>query len=108
MSGEFGAAYKLTFDQARLDALLRSSAGPVAADLEKRAQRVENAAKRNAPVDTGRLRSSITHSVNVDGTGLFAEIGTNVEYAVYQEFGTAFQPGTPFLIPALEEVLRNG
>lgn len=44
----------------------------------------EGYAKRNCPVDTGRLRGSITHSVR-DKT---AYIGTNTEYATYVEFGT--------------------
>ena len=38
----------------------------------------------NCPVDTGRLRGSITSTVE----GNSAVIGTNVEYAPYVEFGT--------------------
>ena len=38
-----------------------------------------------APVDTGRLRNSITHKE----TDRQTIIGTNVEYAVYQELGTS-------------------
>lgn len=45
---------------------------------------VENEAKRLCPVDTGDLRSSITHEVNND-VGI---VGTNKEYAPYVEFGT--------------------
>lgn len=45
---------------------------------------VENAAKKNVPVDTGALRRSITHEVE-NGTGY---IGTNLEYAPYVEYGT--------------------
>lgn len=52
--------------------------------LTKCAYLVENAAKENCPVDTGRLRNSITHDV----IGEEAIIGTNVEYAPYVEFGT--------------------
>ena len=40
--------------------------------------------RNNKSVDTGRLMGSIT--VNVEGNT--AEIGTNVEYAPYVEFGT--------------------
>jgi phage gpG-like protein len=58
---------------------------------------VESAAKGLAPVDTGRLRSSITHDSDEDG----AVVGTNVEYAPMQELGTSTQPGTPFLVPGL-------
>jgi len=35
-------------------------------------------------VDTGRLKGSITHEVD----GMEVHNGTNVEYAMYQEFGT--------------------
>ena len=38
----------------------------------------------NCPVDTGRLKGSITSKVE----GNSAVIGTNVEYAPYVEFGT--------------------
>lgn len=41
----------------------------------------EGYAKDECPVDTGRLRNSISHKV--DGTDVY--IGTNVEYAVYVE-----------------------
>lgn len=40
-----------------------------------------------APVDTGRLKNSISNAV--DEEELAAYIGTNVEYAPYQEFGTS-------------------
>lgn len=45
---------------------------------------VENEAKRLCPVDTGDLRSSITHEVH-NNVGI---VGTNKEYAPYVEFGT--------------------
>ena len=45
----------------------------------------EGHAKSNAPVDTGRLRNSITHSETAKQT----VIGTNVEYAAAQELGTS-------------------
>lgn len=40
-----------------------------------------------APVDTGRLRNSISHEVVESEKAVY--IGTNVEYAQYQEFGTS-------------------
>lgn len=52
--------------------------------LTKCALLVEADAKLNCPVDTGSLRSSITHNVYKD----YAEVGTNYEYAPYVEFGT--------------------
>lgn len=44
----------------------------------------EGHAKAITPVDTGRLRNSISHAAAGDA----AYIGTNVEYAPYVEFGT--------------------
>ncbi|MBO5702147.1 MAG: HK97 gp10 family phage protein, partial [Clostridia bacterium] len=46
----------------------------------------EGHAKKAAPVDTGRLRNSITHAVKMDEKAAY--IGTNVEYAPYVELGT--------------------
>ena len=60
----------------------------------------ERYSKGYAPVDTGRLRNSISHQVSEEEEAVY--IGTNVEYAPYQEFGTRFQRGTPFLAPALD------
>ena len=71
--------------------------------LEKIGLVAERYAKEYAPVDTGRLRNSISHEVASDEGAVY--IGTNVEYAPYQEFGTRYQSGTPFLRPAVENHL---
>jgi len=81
--------------------LLESERGPVGVDLLKRCIRVEAAAKRLAPVDTGRLRSSITHEVGHDIRGLVGFVGSDVHYAIYQELGTRFMHAQPYLRPAL-------
>ena len=65
--------------------------------LEECGQAYENHAKVYSPVDTGRLRNSIEHHMEGDDTVV---IETNVEYGVYQEFGTVYQSGTPFMRPA--------
>ena len=52
--------------------------------LRKAGAMVERDAKRNCPVDTGQLRSSITYEVVRDACA----IGTNVEYAPYVHQGT--------------------
>ncbi len=44
----------------------------------------EGHAKKITPVDTGRLRNSISHTADDDA----AYIGTNVEYAPYVELGS--------------------
>ena len=44
----------------------------------------EGHAKKETPVDTGRLRNSINHATDDEA----AYIGTNVEYAPYVELGS--------------------
>ena len=58
---------------------------------------VERDAKKLCPVDTGRLRSSITHEIE----GTKGYVGTNVEYARAVELGTSYQSPQPYLRPAL-------
>lgn len=58
-------------------------------------------AKQRCPVDTGRLRSSLHAIFSSDGFG--AEIGTDVEYASYPEFGTEKMEAQAYLFPAAEE-----
>ncbi|WP_373117212.1 HK97-gp10 family putative phage morphogenesis protein [Collinsella aerofaciens] len=71
------------------------------AALEEVGLVAEGYAKRACPVDTGRLRNSITHIVDEDGKCVI--IGTNVEYAPYVELGTRRQKPQPFLKPAAND-----
>ena len=91
--------------------------------------RVSNQAKRLAPVDLGQLRNSIMWRVNAEG---FSEggfnnrakasaekaitvepeknsgvVGSNTEYAVYQEYGTRNMPAQPYLRPAVDIVTKG-
>ena len=50
-------------------------------------QDASHTAAKKAPVDTGRLKNSISYSVDLDDNKV--AIGTNVPYAPYQEFGTS-------------------
>ena len=72
---------------------------------------VTRRAKLRAPVDTARLRNSISYKTfernknNDKPTSLVPTqfegyVGTNVDYAIYQEFGTRFQAPQSFLRPA--------
>lgn len=54
--------------------------------LERCGSQAEGYAKGLAPVDTGRLRNSITHLVEDGEPAVY--IGTNMEYATYVELGT--------------------
>lgn len=62
---------------------------------------VQSKARSLCPVDTGRLRASIIMTKGRDGQGFYVQIGTNVSYARFVEFGTSTQRAQPFLTPAL-------
>ena len=59
----------------------------------------EGHAKKETPVDTGRLRNSISHETDDDA----AYIGTNVEYAPYVELGARGRKGVHMLQRAAAE-----
>ncbi len=71
------------------------------------AQETESQMKSFAPVRTGNLRRSITHRVFIDGKSWAALVGTNVKYAIFQEYGTRFHPAHPFMRPAIEAIRRK-
>jgi hypothetical protein len=92
------------------------------AGVLKTALQVEAQAKRIAPVVTARLKGSITHAMRASRSSVqspagpgdaiqapndeyTAFVGTNVEYAIYNEYGTVKHPsGNPFLRPAIDIV----
>ena len=60
--------------------------------LEECGLTAEGYAKMLCPVDTGNLRNSITHQVDI--SELLCRIGSNSEYAAYVELGTGiYYPG---------------
>ena len=59
----------------------------------------EGHAKKETPVDTGRLRNSISHATDDEA----AYIGTNVEYAPYVELGARGRAGKHMLQRAASE-----
>lgn len=73
--------------------------------LNKKAIRIVREAQKNSPVDTGRLRSSITFEEKENGIGV--SVGTNVQYAKFQEFGTENMPAQPYLRPAMKKILNK-
>lgn len=86
---------------------LSSDDGAVARELLKIVRKVEGEAKRNCPVDTGRLRSSITSTLGKDEEGVYGVAGTDVEYAPHVEFGTYRMNAQSFLRRALDDVGRS-
>ena len=65
----------------------------VNAVLEAWGLTAEGYAKLTCPVDTGRLRNSISHTH--DDKSMY--VGSNVEYAPYVELGTKGRAGKHFL-----------
>jgi HK97 gp10 family phage protein len=70
-------------------------------DLVKVGLAVQSKARSLCPVDTGRLRSSIIMTKGRDGQGFYVEVGTNVGYGRFVEFGTVHTRAQPFLVPAV-------
>ena len=99
------AKVEIKLDERALHDLLKSTSGPVGQHLFRGGKAVEAAAKRRAPVDTGRLRSSIGTSLVEGADGVEVRVGTDVEYAPYVHDGTRYFRGRPFLDDALREVL---
>lgn len=60
--------------------------------------KAEGNAKSICPVDTGRLRNSITNAIDTEANAVY--IGTNVEYAPDVELGTTRMHPHPYLRPA--------
>ena len=93
----------VTFISHAKDALTAEQAARNKA-LEIIGGKAESYAKKICPVDTGRLRNSITHQQYDENTEV---VGTNVEYAPFVELGHhtsggTFVAGKPFLKPAAE------
>jgi len=63
----------------------------------------EGYAKSACPVDTGRLRNSI--SFEADDRKV--SVGTNVEYAPYIELGTSKHSPQPFIRPSIEDHINQ-
>ena len=59
--------------------------------LEAIGLEAEGDCKEVTPVDTGRLRNSITHALDSDGKAVV--VGTNVEYAMYVHDRTPYLTG---------------
>lgn len=82
-----------------VDAVKGGIRGAMQRALERIGMEAEGYAKDLCPVDTGRLRGSITHTTDEAA----AYIGTNVEYGKYVELGTVKMAAQPFLSPAATE-----
>ena len=65
--------------------------------LKNNTEKTMQQAKKNAPVDTGFLKNNIVSRYE----GMSGIIHSQSAYSGFQEFGTRYQSGTPFIRPAL-------
>ena len=87
----------------KIEAGLEKSMEKVGAVVERQAkENVSQSPPGHPQVQTGRLRASIIHQVSTEGDEIVAEIGTNVIYSKWLEFGSSHNPPYPFLFPAVE------
>lgn len=77
--------------------------GNVEKAVVKATLKVEADAKKKVPIDTGRLRSSISNKIEKIRDEITGKVGTNVVYAPYIEFGTGRMRPKPYLYPALQK-----
>lgn len=74
--------------------------------LKMAAMITQAAAKEKAPVDTSFLRKSIQYELKGTKGNRYATVGTNVKYAIYQEFGTGiYGPKRTPIVPKRARVL---
>jgi HK97 gp10 family phage protein len=65
---------------------------------------VEAETKRNAPVDTGTLKSSLSHTTQeLEGE----VVAAGVKYAIYQEYGTKYMRGRFFMTKAVRSLTNK-
>lgn len=69
--------------------------------IRNNTERLKASAQSKAPVDTGFLKNHITSSYP---DSLEGHVKSEAAYSGYQEYGTRFQTGKPFMRPALKEV----
>lgn len=86
------ASINIKYD--KTDEVLVAKQAAINVALEMIGIEAERYAKEYCPVDTGRLRNSITHTREGEDTVL---IGSNVEYAPFVEAGTSRMKPRKFL-----------
>lgn len=65
----------------------------------------QNRARVRAPVDTGALRASISTSApSLSGVEVSIEVGPEVNYGAFVEYGTSRAGAQPYMEPSADEV----
>lgn len=80
----------------KMEQVIADLKGPEVLDAFRDATvQIANTSKRLAPVNTGRLRSSIAQEVRMRDNVVEGVVGSNVRYAPYMELGTGTFVGKP-------------
>ena len=98
MSVEWHGAERLTM---AIRGSSRKTMEQISQVIRNNTERLKASAKAKAPVDTGFLKNHITSSYP---NSLEGHVKSEAAYSGYQEYGTRFQTGKPFMRPALKEV----
>lgn len=92
-----------------LSTVIRTQFRPGSGRFYRRGRITHRASAPGRPpaVDTGRLRASYTWAMGRVGRRPFVEVGTNVKYAPFLEFGTRRMRARPHLRPAVLQYRRR-
>ena len=94
----------VSINRAELQRVFGDLATRWAADMGRK---VVNEAKTRAPVDTGRLRSSIAYTVHVEPTAVRLRVGSQMPYARYVDEGTGiFGPTGQRIYPVRRRAMK--
>ncbi len=85
----------------RLPRIAERLSDAVGAIVRKAAFDVEANAKAVVPVDTGKLKNSITSEFPLQTKAIIAP---HTDYAIFVEYGTRKQRAQPYMRPAAEKV----
>lgn len=88
-----GKVTRVDIHQGECNKLLRSPGGAVHREVSKHTRRVTNAAKMQAPTDTGKMRAQINGDVNIEGKRVVGRVEAPSRYAYWQHEGTGVYAG---------------
>lgn len=90
--------------RARMQQALSTGGGRWANSIGRQ---IANRARARCPVDEGRLRSSITHTVRVGPSAAAVRVGSPLEYARYVHEGTGiYGPKKKPIVPVTAKALK--
>lgn len=92
------AQVRLNIDSAALRREVQSNGGTLGRAANKAGRRIVARAKRNAPVDSGRLRQSISYEVTSRAGDVIIRVKANVEHAIYVHQGTGLGKRSPIVL----------